>query len=376
MNHWVDALVALQASGTAAVVVSVVGTRGSVPRAAGTHMIVTREKLHGTIGGGHLEFQAIGIARDLIGGAPGAQRLRRFPLGASLGQCCGGVVNLLFEPVAGPAEWIAHAATLRNERTPFVTLVPTTGDDPAGRLVVTAREAYGDAIGDRADAIALAREVLRSGESAQLVHVGADGTPRWFVDPVRDDGFDVVLFGAGHVGRALVKLFADLPCHVTWIDTRDDEFPSEIPVNVSATCSDAPEADVDAAPPGVFFLVMTHDHALDERIAERILERNNFAYFGLIGSLPKRRRFEQRMARRGMPAERFAAMTCPIGVAGIEGKEPATIAVAVVAQILQLRSALAARPAEAGPTRSPLAIADLDLEDPCRSGSSLTAKSR
>jgi xanthine dehydrogenase accessory factor len=99
---------------------------------------------------------------------------------------------------------------------------------------------------------------------------------------------------------------------------------------------------------------MTHDHALDERIAERILRRTDFAYFGLIGSISKRRQFEQRMARRGMPVERFAAMTCPIGVAGITGKEPTTIAIAVVAQILQVRSALAAaRAAEAGPTSFP-----------------------
>ena len=340
--HWIDALVALQAVGTPAVIVSVVGTRGSVPRPAGTHMIVTRDALHGTIGGGHLEFQATGIARDMIGGGADGERLRRFPLGASLGQCCGGVVNLLFEPVAGGADWIGHAAALRKQRVPFVTVVPTTGDVPAGRLVVTADAAFGDVQGDCACAIALARDVLRSGQSAQLVHVGNDGTPRWFVDPERDSGFNVVLFGAGHVGRALVTLFADFPCRVTWVDARDDEFPHAVPANVAISCSDAPESDVDAAPPGAFFLVMTHDHALDERIAERILKRDDFAYFGLIGSLSKRRQFEQRMARRGMPADRFAAMTCPIGVAGIDGKEPATIAIAVAAQILQVRSAQAA----------------------------------
>jgi xanthine dehydrogenase accessory factor len=339
VSDWIDILVALRAGGTPAVIVSVVGTRGSVPRQAGTHMIVTRDALHGTIGGGHLEFQAIGIARDMIGGAVDGGRLRRFPLGASLGQCCGGVVNLLFEPVGERADWIEHAAALRRERTPFVTIVPTTGEVPAGRLVVAADAAFGDVEGAFDGAIALARDVLRAGDSAQLVQAGADGTPRWFVDPVRDHGFDVVLFGAGHVGRALVTLFAGLPCRVTWVDARDDEFPRDVPENVTIACSDAPESDVDAAPPGAYFLVMTHDHALDERIAQRILERNDFAYFGLIGSHSKRRQFEQRMARRGMPVDRFAAMTCPIGVAGIKSKEPAAIAIAVAAQLLQVRSA-------------------------------------
>lgn len=338
MSDWIEALVALQARGTPAVIVSVVGTRGSVPRPAGTRMIVTHDDLHGTIGGGHLEFQAIGIARDMIRGVAGGERLRRFPLGASLGQCCGGVVNLLFEPVAAEADWIAHAALLHQRRAPFVTVVPTTGDVPAGRIVVTMDAVFGDAPGNGDRAIANAREALRTGDGARLVQTGAGGTPRWFVDPVRDGGFDVVLFGAGHVGRALVKLLGDLPCRVTWVDARDDEFPRHVPANVTVTCSDAAEADVDAAAPGAHFLVMTHDHALDERISERILKRNDFAYFGLIGSLSKRRQFEQRMARRGMPIERFAAMTCPIGVAGIKGKEPEVIAVAVVAQLLEVRS--------------------------------------
>jgi len=343
MSDWIDTLAALQASGAPAVIVSVVGTRGSAPRAAGTHMIVTRDAVHATIGGGHLEYQAIGIARDMLEGAGSHERLRRFPLGASLGQCCGGVVNLLFEPVNQSADWIARAKALRQARTAFVTAVPTTGDASMGRLLVTADAVFGTAGGPHDAVVARARALLHSGDGVQLAAIedGA-GAPRWFFEPVRDDRLDIVLFGAGHVGRALVKLFADLPCRVTWIDARDDEFPRDVPPNVEVVCSDAPEADVDAAPPGAYFLVMTHDHAQDERISERILRRDDFAYFGLIGSRSKRRQFEQRMARRGMPPERFAAMTCPIGMPGIGGKEPAVIAVAVVAQILQVRSEQAA----------------------------------
>ena len=343
MSDWIDTLAALQARGAPAVIVSVVGTRGSVPRAAGTHMIVTRDAVHATIGGGHLEYQAIGIARDMLDGARPQERLRRFPLGASLGQCCGGVVNLLFEPLIRSADWITHATALRRARTAFVTAVPTTGDASVDRLIVTADTVFGAAGDLHSAVVARARALLRSGDSALLAPIGDDvDSPRWFFEPVRDDRFDIVLFGAGHVGRALVKLFTDLPCRVTWIDARDDEFPRDVPPNVEVVCSDAPEADVDAAPAGAYFLVMTHDHAQDERISERILRRDDFAYFGLIGSRSKRRHFEQRMARRGMPPERFAAMTCPIGLPGIDGKEPAVIAVAVVAQILRIRSEQAA----------------------------------
>ncbi|MEO5764944.1 MAG: xanthine dehydrogenase accessory protein XdhC [Casimicrobiaceae bacterium] len=340
---WIDALVRLQADATAAVVVGIVGTRGSVPRAAGTHMVVTRDAVHGTIGGGHLEFQAIGIARGMLDGTRDGERLRRFPLGASLGQCCGGVVHLLFEPVIGRAGWLVQAAALRRARTPFVIAVPASGDACVGRLVVTDGGTFGAADAGRdgayASVVERAREILRAGESAQLAQVaGTDMAARWFFDPVRDDCFDVVLFGAGHVGRALVKLCADLPCRVAWVDARRDEFPVAVPPNVEVVCTDEPEAEVGAAPPGAFFLVMTHDHAQDERISEAILRRNDCAYFGLIGSLSKRRRFEQRLARRGMPVERFVTMVCPIGVPGISGKAPATIAVAVAAQLLQVHS--------------------------------------
>src|SRR4029453_11302913 len=142
LNHWVDTLVALQASGTPAVIVSVVGTRGSVPRTAGTHMIVTREELHGTIGGGHLEFQALSIARALLGGAPGTQRLRRFPLGASLGQCCGGVVNLLFEPIVADARWLATLLEIRNARIACAVVSPVGGSN-CDKLIVTAQHVHG-----------------------------------------------------------------------------------------------------------------------------------------------------------------------------------------------------------------------------------------
>ncbi len=354
MSHWLDALAALSRDGTPAVIVTVVCTRGSAPRAAGTHMIVAPGALHGTIGGGHLEFQAIGIARDVLAGADDAQRLRRFPLGASLGQCCGGIVNLLFEPVAAGAAWVESALALRRVRAPFVTLVPTAGDASAGRLIVTADAVDGTAADADAAAIAAARAMLAGGEEARLLAGGDIGAmPRWFAEPVRDEDFTVVLFGAGHVGCALARVLGDLPCRVTWVDARAHAFPDDVPANAEVVCSDAPEAAVEAAPPGAYFLVMTHEHAQDERIAECILKRGDFAYFGLIGSTTKRRRFEQRMARRGMRPERFAAMTCPIGIAGVTGKAPAIIAVAVAAELLQTHSATAAQRPLASPAGAP-----------------------
>ncbi|WP_429475649.1 xanthine dehydrogenase accessory protein XdhC [Paraburkholderia atlantica] len=152
----------------------------------------------------------------------------------------------------------------------------------------------------------------------------------------------LVLFGAGHVGHALVHLLGNLPCVVQWVDERDELFPDETPPNVQVEATDTPDAIVDAAPPGAWFLVMTHNHALDFSLAARIMRRRDFSYFGMIGSKTKRVKFERRLLERGVELERLAEMTCPIGVEGIVDKAPAAIAIAVCAQLLRLRTRQAA----------------------------------
>ena len=188
------------------------------------------------------------------------------------------------------------------------------------------------------NALALARKVLAGAAPAGLAVLDGAAPIEVFVDVVRVPDFSIVLFGAGHVGRAVVRVLAGLDCHVQWIDTRDDAFPAAIPDNVACVVTDAPEAEVAAAPAGAYFLVMTHSHPQDEALAERILARDDFAYFGLIGSVSKRRQFERRLEARGTPRSRLAAMTCPIGIDGISGKEPEVIAIAVVAEMLRVRS--------------------------------------
>ncbi|MCY7387284.1 MAG: xanthine dehydrogenase accessory protein XdhC [Burkholderiales bacterium] len=153
--------------------------------------------------------------------------------------------------------------------------------------------------------------------------------------------FHLVLFGAGHVGRAVVRVMSELSCAITWVDSREEEFPKDVPAKVQCVCTDEPVCEVDAAGAGSYFLVMTHSHALDQILSERILKRSDFAYFGLIGSVTKRRQFERRLRDRGVSPAQLASMHCPIGVAGIAGKEPATIAIAVAAEILQRQSEIA-----------------------------------
>ena len=254
MLGWIETLAELQRRGEPCVLVTLVEEQGSTPREAGAKMLVTAAGSHHSIGGGNLEFRAQQIARDLLANGARTPLLERFSLGASLGQCCGGVAVLLFEPLGG-------------------------------------------------------------------VRV------------------EVALFGAGHVGKALAPLLGGLPCRVRWIDARAAEFPAQIPPGVEAVVSEEVVDEVDELPSGCYCIVMTHNHQLDLELAERILRRGDFAYFGLIGSRTKRARFEHRLRERGLAPESIARMRCPLGLPEVRGKLPLEIAVAVAGEVIATYSA-------------------------------------
>ncbi len=276
-------------SGQAAMLITVSDSKGSTPRDAGTRMLVTADQLFGTIGGGHLEWQAIELARQALREcrmqAP-ASWSQTFALGPTLGQCCGGVVTLQFAPL--------------NE---------------------------------------------------QAMHL-------WPIS----QGLHIELHGAGHVGQAIVKLLADLDFSVRWIDTRDsgdascglpdDATVQSLPAHISWLPSDCPEAEVADAPAGAIHLVLTHRHDLDLRIIEAVLRRGDSLFAGLIGSQTKRAKFLHRLQDKGLSPAQLAHMSCPIGLPGLHGKEPAVIAVAVVAQMLLLRQQQASSPAPLAPPES------------------------
>ena len=146
--------------------------------------------------------------------------------------------------------------------------------------------------------------------------------------------FDLQLFGAGHVGQALVDVMAGVDCNITWIDSREQQFPERVPANARVEFSEMPQEEVAAAPAHAFYLVMTHSHALDFAIVERILRRDDAGFIGLIGSQTKRVTFERRLRERGVPQAAIDRMVCPIGLPDIAGKAPGVVAIAVAAQLL------------------------------------------
>ena len=260
-----------------AVLVRVHSTEGSAPRDAGAWMAVFTDSLFGTIGGGHLEHQAIERARELLALQPSktgseqgaaAPELMRMALGPSLGQCCGGVVHLSLQRVNAQ-----DAATLRQQ-----------------------------------------------------------------LDVQR---MPVALFGGGHVGHALAEVLARLPVALHWIDSREGIFPAALPTHVVCEHSEPVQGAVASLAPGSRVLIMSFSHAEDLDVLAQCLARQrtqgDLPYIGLIGSQTKWASFRHRLEARGYSAEELAHVTCPIGVPGIEGKEPEVIAVAVAAQLLQGR---------------------------------------
>jgi xanthine dehydrogenase accessory factor len=293
-------LLALLDSATPAIWVCVSGTKGSVPRERGAMMIVTAQQTFGTIGGGHLELKSIEVAREMLALDTETATRRHFPLGPALGQCCGGAVDVVLMPVCEPDRaMLLHLQVIEQQ---------------GGRFVV--------------------ERMLDTG--AQLV-LPLDFAP-----------WPIWVFGAGHVGQAIVQVLATLPCEVRWIDGRDAVFPQHLPTNVRVVEADDPTAKVRTIPADADVLVLTHSHALDLDICLELIRRDDLAYIGLIGSETKAATFRKRFEQRGYSGAAIARINCPIGrpllSAGLstelDNKHPGLIAVAVAADLIERRQIL------------------------------------
>lgn len=329
MHSWVDDLDALSANALRSIMVTVVSVRGSAPREIGARMLVTETATTGTIGGGQLEYQSAQIAYRKLRDDVRQSERRRFALGANCGQCCGGIVEVLFEPVQ-PADsrWIRRLAGSHRGREPVAVL--TALDQTPGKVLVfaTATEAFAGAAVPDAALVDKARSLLKSAAPTCVV----DG---FLIETVCESNFNIAVFGAGHVGAATVDVLSRLDCNLRWVDSRRAVLPSSAPRNIVPVEAADPALEVGAMPAGAYYLIMTHSHQLDQQICERILARRDFAYCGLIGSAAKRRRFEKRMLKNGLTRQDMHRLTCPIGIPGIAGRRPVEIAIAVAAELIE-----------------------------------------
>ncbi|MEH6670908.1 xanthine dehydrogenase accessory protein XdhC [Halopseudomonas sp.] len=254
MQHrmmWYQAVAECERQGEPYVLVTILGVAGSVPREPSSKMVVTGEHSYDTIGGGHLEYQVIARAREQLAAERFESHMEHFPLGASLGQCCGGSVSVLLE-------------------------------------------------GQR-------------GSDARLV-----------------------VFGAGHVARALMTIMGQLPWRVTWVDSREDGFPQEVPDNVNVHFSDDPAGDAASLCTNAHALILTHNHQLDYELCRALLNVGSASSIGLIGSQAKADRFRKRLEHRGHTAQQIARIRCPVGRDDVPGKRPMEVAVSITAELLAM----------------------------------------
>jgi xanthine dehydrogenase accessory factor len=348
MNNLLAALQDGLAGDGRAVLVTVAAGTGSTPRETGASMVVRATDCAGTIGGGHLEFEAIRLARGALAAVPAPLPwIVRFPLAARLGQCCGGVATLAFVPISeSAAGWLGAARNCARTAVPFALVTRIGGSGTAAStLVVTQDDANGTLAGAAADTAAIA--IARTRLAARTPGAGLYPAPvpdgsTLLVHIVAPDDFPVLVFGNGHVGRALVKVLATLPAQVQWIDGRERDFPAAAPENCEIVIDDAPEALLAEAPRGACVVVLTHSHELDFTLVDAAIAREDWRYLGLIGSRAKRAQFERRLLARGRTPRQWSQVVCPIGATlGLRSKEPGAIAVGVAAELLAAREAAA-----------------------------------
>lgn len=251
--------------------------------------------------------------------------------------------------------WAGAIARLFADNQSFVvvTVLETRGSAPRDRqskMVVTKAASYDSIGGGNLEFCATehARELLSRGQSGnerQDYTLGKDvsqccgGQVELLYECFPSCDFHIALFGAGHVGKALVRILADLPCRVTWFDSREDVLSASImesgvPDNVIPRFMNNSPAAVDDLLPGVWYLVMTHSHEIDFELVEAILTRSDFAYCGLIGSQSKAVSFRKRLSRMGFSDSELAQLTSPIGIDLGGGKMPMEVSVSVSAQLL------------------------------------------
>lgn len=308
MIVWGRIATAIDKGGSAALV-SIVAVQGSVPRGPGARMVVqTDGGFFGTIGGGALEFAMLAEARKRLSegaGTVGGWPIRQ-ALGPDLGQCCGGSATVAVETFnRGDMPWIRPLALAEQARG----FIETCGKpDARGRLI---------------------RRLGGSGERA----AEADEVAEVFGERMTP----LMLFGAGHVGRALVLALAPLPFRVDWIDPRSEAFPSAVPGNVRVRVAADPASVVAGALPGTFVAVMTHSHPLDLAIVALTLGDPRFDYVGLIGSASKKSRFASQLKKAGHDGDVISRLVCPIGGQRLRDKSPPVIAATIAVELLEAR---------------------------------------
>ncbi|MBA3447537.1 MAG: xanthine dehydrogenase accessory protein XdhC [Pseudaminobacter sp.] len=283
--------------------VEVAEAKGSTPREKGAWMLVSPERIFGTIGGGQLEFMAIDRAREMLA----AENLAPLP------------------PLDGEGAERSEVGGVRTPQSPppvLRTTSPIEGEESSVILDIPLGPEIGQCCGGRV--------------SVSIRMVDGDLRAKLLAEAEADDARrpHVYVFGGGHVGHALACAFALLPVRVIVVETRADAL-DDISENVETRLTPVPEEMIAVAPAGSAFVVLTHDHSLDFLIVAEALKREDAAYVGMIGSKTKKATFRSWYLKTGGGSEAaFSRLVSPIGGNTIKDKRPAVIAALAAAEIM------------------------------------------
>ncbi len=309
MKLFAEILAELDA-GRGVALATVIATSGSTPRHLGAKMaIVDDGRGLGTIGGGRIELEVMAAGREVAMG--GAARQVRHHLVRDLAMCCGGAMELVVAPVARSRAALVAALSAWRRREPSL-LTTALGD---GALTVTAATAEESRAWRRPR---VDGDVLREAVAA----------------PER-----AIVFGCGHVGRALGPVLRGLGFEVVVCDDGDTGALEPPPSWADRVIDSFAVAEVERAlgplGDGDHVFIVTRDHAVDQRLLEELLGRDT-TYLGMIGSRGKVGRFHKRLVAKGHDLRGWDRLRAPLGL-DIGAETPAEIAVAIAAEVVALR---------------------------------------
>jgi xanthine dehydrogenase accessory factor len=332
------------------VIITVVETKGSTPCNVGQKIIYSGcDNFFGSIGGGNLEFNSLKNAKQILNLKIERTELVRYPLGASLGQCCGGYVKVMFESYLYNDK--------NNEDEYWLNQLNKAVEKKSDYMVITVIDT------DLQKQISSSKLVYYKNEKNELILRGAKKvdidelfkslglakTNEKFTCPVQLNEGDsicienfaysqqqaVALFGAGHISRALMPILTQLPITIYWIDDRKAQFDyyegEKSKINI--VCDDMPDAVLDL-PKNIYCMIITYSHNLDFEICEQIMLRDSFCYLGVIGSEIKGKQFRDRFINKGLPINLVEKLICPIGVKHKYIKSPVSIAVSIATDLI------------------------------------------
>ena len=292
--RWIDQICASLDDQDAVCLAVISRVKGSTPRELGAAMLVTAEGFHGSIGGGMLEHDALFQAKTALSHGEQPHRFwRDYPLGPTLGQCCGGFVSVMFEYIhqSDRQAW----AELARHQSGFV-IHPDDAEQPA-YWSETAADQNG------------------------------------LMQPLMPETIPFYLYGAGHVGRAVMAVTAGLPLDRHWVDTSPDRFPEEITEDITTIPASDMAQIATYAPQGAIHLIMSYSHQMDCDLCAALLKTGGAAKIGLIGSATKRARFKSRLMDLGFDEAAINRIQCPVGLPDIGGKEPVRVALSIAGQL-------------------------------------------